>query len=313
MLRLNHEMKLKYDEMDHKYHTMNAKLSQQLDELKKENRKLKINISNKHETFKKTVMTQLKDLKSKVNEYATSEEVQNFNGLLQSAYKFKETADEQTEVVNKQTDSISKLENTMNNNYRNLTAKVNDQTEHLNKLEKMLNKSFRNLSATIDHRNKQILSDIWHIHLSILRLLALHDNQVVPVVLVISNYSEWVKENETWHSPFFMDTRHGNQFYLSVKPVKTELSIHLHLATHSKKYGLHSGIFIIEVLNLISDSKHSVGKIHFSNATSFASDAKLLERKIVGNLSHSIPPYQKNAIYILRDELFLRVSFISDK
>ena len=204
----------------------------------------------------------------------------------------------------------------MNKGHRNLTLKLNWLTEIIDKLENSLKKSFRNLSATVDHTNKQKLSDMWRIHLSILHLLALHDNQVVPVVLVISNYSEWVKENETWHSPFFMDRRYGKKFYLSVKPVKTDLSIALHFATHSKKYGLRNGIFIIEVLNLIDDSNHSVGKIHFSNETSFVSktgsDTKLLERKLVGNLNHSIPQYQKNAMYILRDELFLKVSFISD-
>ena len=322
--KLSHEMELRYrkmnaklnHEMELKYHKMIDKLSQQLNELKKENRKLKVNISDKYEVLK-TAMTRLKYLENKVKECVTLEEFDFYISFLDVTVNSSvEKINELTKGRKKVTESLDRLENSMNKGHRNLTVELNRLTENIDKLENTLKKSFRNLSATVDRTNKQKLSDMWYIHLSILHLLALHNNQVVPVVLVISNYSEWVKENETWYSPFFKDKRHGNQFYLSVKPVKTDLSIALHFATYSKKYGLRNGIFIIEVLNLIDDSNHSVGKIHFSNATSFVSktdsDTKLLERKLVGNLNHSIPHHQKNAMYILRDELFLRVSFISD-
>ena len=310
----NQKMEERNQEMEQKYHKMNATLSQQLGELKKENRELKANISWKQEVLKLTMIW----LEYRVNEYITSEELQHLNSFLEfTHYDCIEAVNEQAREMNKLTESVNNLTDTIDNNHRNTTKETIKLTESLNKLENTIYESYGNLSATVDRTNKQMSSDIWRIHLSILCLLALHDNQVVPVVLVISNYSEWVKENETWYSPFFMDTRHGNQFYLSVNPVETELSIHLHLATHSKKYGLRSGIFIIEVLNLISDSKHSAGKIHFNNTISFVSkaagDAKLFERKIVGYLNHSFPQYPKNATYILRDELFLRVSFISDK
>ena len=287
-----HETEVHHYEMELKYHEIEKKLNQQLLELKSENKKLKNNVPDKHHINLKTITAKLKALENKVNDYATSEDLKGFEKFIEIMHdQVIEAADRQTVEVNKLKTNFDKLESTMDKNYKNL-------------------------SVTIDRNYKQMLSNTWHIHLSILRLLALHDNQVVPVVLVISNYSEWVKDRETWYSPFFLDTRNGNKFCLSVNPVETELFINLHLVTYSKKHALRNGVFVIELLNLINDSNHSMDKIRFNKTATSVSkatgDAKFFEKKIVGNLNYSIPQYKDNVTYILRDELFLRVSFYSD-
>ena len=276
-----HEMSLEYHEIKEKCHKMESRLNQLMDKLKSENRKLKVNISDKQQSLD----SKLKILENKVKSYATSEEIKSF-------------------------------EASMDLMHNRVMKAVGAQTNEVNKLEISMHKNYKNLSLKIDRNYKQILSSSWYIHLDIFRLLALHDNQVVPVVLVISNFSKWVKDKETWSSPFFLDTRNGNQFCLSIKPAKAELYITLHLATHSRKHQLLNGTFVIEVLNLISDSNHSKGEMHFSKTTFSVSkpadDAKLFEKKVVGNLKHRIPQYKQNVTYILRDELFLRVSFYVD-
>ena len=283
-----HEMTLKFQEIEEKCHEIENRLTQQLDKLKNETKKFKVNISDELQSLN----SKLKILENEVMDYATSEEINSFASSLSLIH------DEVMEAVYEQTKEVNRL------------------GANFNKLEISMHKNFKNLSLKVDRNYKQIISTGWHIHLNIFRLLALLDNQVVPVVLVISNYSEWVKEKETWYSPFFLDTRDGNQFCLSVKPAKTELFITLHLATHSRKHKLLNGTFVIEILNLISDSNHSIGEMYFSKAalsvSKPADDTKLFEKKIVGNLKHRIPQYKENVTYILRDELFLRVSFYVD-
>jgi len=239
--------------------------------------------------------------------------------LTENAYKRTEEVAKLSESVDGQTEEVAKLSESVDGQTEEvakLSESVANLTKSFNNLESTMEKSYKNLSITLDLSNKKIISDNWLIHLNILSLLSLHNNQIVPVVLVIFNYSEWVEENDIWYSPFFLDARNGNQFCLSVKPLKAELFVSLHLATHSKKHNLRDGIFVIEVLNLFSDDYHSVGKIHFNKTTSVSkavSGAKLFEEKIIGNLNHSLLQQQANVTYILRGEVFLRVSFYSDK
>ena len=175
-----------------------------------------------------------------------------------------------------------------------------------------LRKAVHNLTENVS----ELKSRTWLFHLRILQLLALRDDQVLPVVLLISNYSEWVEEKETWYSPIFLDARNGSKFYLSVKPVETELFIALHLVTYSKKCSVRDGTFVIELLNLIDDHNHSVGKIHLRESDfsvlKRANDTNLLGKTILGNLNHIIPRHQENITYILEDELFIRISFYND-
>ena len=176
---IKYEMELKYHEMNAKlshemelkYHKMNAKLSQQLNELKKENRKLKVNISDKYEVLK-TALTRLKYLEYKVNEHVTLAEFDFFISLLSVIINnLGDDINELTKEIKKSTESLDGLKNSMNESHRNLTTKLNGLTETINKLENTLKESFRNLSATVDRTNKQKLSDMWRIHLSILHLL----------------------------------------------------------------------------------------------------------------------------------------------
>ena len=300
-----HETAVHHHEMEFKYHEMENRLNQELRELKSENGKLKNNISDKQHILK-TITTKLKTLENRINDYATSEELKKFENFIEIMHdNVIKAADGQTIEVNKLKTNFNKLESTMDKNYKNLSVAIDRNF-----------KQMQNLTVAIDRNSRLMISKTWIIHLSILRLLALHDNQVVPVVLVISNYSEWVKDEETWHSPLFLDARNGNKFCLSVKPIETDLFVTLHLATYSRKRELRNGIFVIEMLNLINDSNHSMDKIHFNNAATSVSkatsDTKFFENKIVGNLNYSIPRYKDNVTYILRDELFLRVSFYSD-
>lgn len=295
----NHKIALKYHEMENG-------LNQQLKKLKRENEKLK---RDQHQ-FMNIIFTWLIDLEIRVYEYATSEELQYFENLteaisnhtIKAADKCRKAADKSRKQTNKLTKEFGNFTSRMDN----LSAQIDRNS-----------KDFNSVSVKIDQSYKKIMSDYWLIHLSILHLLALHGNQIVPVVLVISNYSEWVKEKETWYSPFFLNARNGSQFCLSVKPVETELFIALHLLRKVRESGLHDGIFVIEVLNLFSDDNHSLGKIHFNETTSSvpktANDTNLFGKNIVGNLHHVIPRHQENITYILRDELFLRVSFYGDK
>ena len=121
-----------------------------------------------------------------------------------------------------------------------------------------------------------------------------------------------MKGSETWHSQVFLDARNGNKFCLSVKPVETELYVTLHLAAYSSSSS--NGTFVIEVLNVIEDDNHLVGEIYFNteplSVSKVASNTTLTE-KMVGNFKYSFP--MLNTEYVLRDELFLRVSFYNDK
>ena len=175
-----------------------------------------------------------------------------------------------------------------------------------------LHKVLHNVTKNVDELKWKTLLFHWRI----LQLLALYDDQVVPVVLLISNYSKWVEEKKTWYSPVFLDASNGNKYHLSVKPVESELCISLHLVTYSKKCTVRDGTFVIELLNQIGDHSHSVGKIHLSE-TDFsvlkrANDTNFLGKTVLGSPNHIISRHQENITYILEDELYIRVSFDDD-
>ena len=97
-----HEIESKHYEMELKYHKMFAKLSHQLNELKKENRKLKVNISNKYEVLK-TALTRLKYLEYKVNEHVTLAEFDFLISLLSvTINSLREDINEQTKEIKNQ-------------------------------------------------------------------------------------------------------------------------------------------------------------------------------------------------------------------
>ena len=68
----------------------------------------------------------------------------------------------------------------------------------------------------------------------------------------------------------------------------------------------------------MEDDNHLVGEIYFNvdslSVSKVACDTTLTEKKIVGNLKHNFPKYQRgNAEYSVGDELLLRDSFYNDK
>ena len=279
-----HELGTTYLEMENSFNEKIKKLNQKLKEVKTDNRIMKTNISDVYQSMKK-IITGLKLIKDRMYDNVIPEQHGSFSNT------------DNVAVANNQTKEVTKLK------------------KNFNKLQNTIHKNISNLTIMMDHYLKQMREDIWLIHLNILRLLALQDNQVLPVVLVISDYSDWVKRNETWLSQFFLDGRNGNHFCLSVNPAETELSVALHLATYSSSC---TGTFVIEVLNLIEDDNHLVGDIYFNTETlsvsKVASDTTLIENKIVENFNYNLTEYQKgNVEYIIRDELFLRVSFYNDE
>ena len=279
-----YELGTTYLELENSLNQKIKKLNQKLKEVKTDNRIMKTNISDVYQSLKK-IITGLKLIKDRMYDNVIPEQ----HGRLSNT--------DNVAVANDQTKEMTKLK------------------KNVNKLQNTIHKNISNLTIMMDHYHKQMREDIWLIHLNILRLLALQDNQVLPVVLVISDYSDWVKRNETWLSQFFLGGRNGNHFCLSVNPGETELSVALHLATYSSSC---TGTFVIEVLNLIEDDNHLVGEIYFNTETlsvsKVASDTTLIENKIVENFNYNFTDYQKgNVEYIIRDELFLRVSFYNDK
>ena len=221
-----HELGINNLEIEDSLNQEISELNEQLNELKTDNRIMRANISDVYLSLKK-IVTGLKLIKDRMYDHVSPEQHERFSNTMHN---------DGVAAANKQTKDLTKLKG------------------NVMKFQTTMHNNISNLSKIIDHYYEQMTADIWLLQLNILRLLALQGNQVVPVVLVISDYSEWVKISETRHSQIFLGARNGNQFCLLVKPAETKLYVTLHLAAYSSSSS--NGTFVIEVLNLIEDDNH---------------------------------------------------------
>ena len=58
-----------------------------------------------------------------------------------------------------------------------------------------------------------MMSTNWRLFLTMVHLVALHGDKVMPVVLAMHNYSWYAMTNEQWVSTHLFDTDNGNYVY----------------------------------------------------------------------------------------------------
>ena len=129
----------------------------------------------------------------------------------------------------------------------------------------------------------------------------------------MDEYSWYVKEGKEWISTDFFDTTNGNYMCLSVKPIAFNISVTLHLRSHVQY--IQEGTFVIEMMNQFNDTDHSVGKITYTPTTTTATDIKLMnieaQPEVIGNVKYNIFTDQENVVYLHKDVVYFRVSFVN--
>jgi len=147
------------------------------------------------------------------------------------------------------------------------------------------------------------------------RLSAL-GNQVVPVILKMSNFTKKMEKKEEWKSSFFFTFHGGYQLYLRVNAAgydDSHVSIHLHnvkgpyndVLKQSSLWPL-TGMFTIELLNQLKDTSHFTQNISITveledtskdhiiwEASQFISHDKILKYHCLKN-----------------DNIFFRINFV---
>ena len=163
-------------------------------------------------------------------------------------------------------------------------------------------------------------------------LLLSHDNQTLPVIVTLSNFTERKKNKEHWFSdPFFAFTG-GYKMCLSVyanginNGENTHVSILLHLMKgpydddlqHSGHWPLR-GTFTIELLNQLNDDNHYTRNVTFNSTTPERYTKRVLDsdKPSVGwREVHFIPQnaiFHDNNSYLMNNNLYFRIYYVPVK
>ena len=152
-----------------------------------------------------------------------------------------------------------------------------------------------------------MMSTNWRLFLTMVHLVALHGDRVMPVVLAMHDYSQYVNTSQEWFSTHFFDTANGNYMCLSVKSILFNVSVTLHLLNHL--HYMQEGSFVVEMMNQHNDTNHSVGKIPYKETQSVIN--REVGPRIIGNVRYNLSSDQEDVVYLHKDVIYFRVSFIN--
>ena len=200
--------------------------------------------------------------------------------------------------------SIKEFINITNSTYMDMYEMLKNQ---LYGYEKAIQNNSAELKKIAKESYGTMMSTNWRLYLTMVHLVALHGDRVMPVVLAMHDYSWYVNTSQEWFSTEFFNTANGNYMCLSVKPFVFNISVALHLL--SRVHNMQEGTFIIEMMNQYNDTDHSVGEIPYSEPKTSAMSTEV-ESSIIGNVRYNISSSQENVVYLHRDVLYFRVSFI---
>ena len=196
-----------------------------------------------------------------------------------------------------------------NNAYQNLSNIVK---KDLHIYEQAIERNEVEFKKVMEEHYGTIMSTNWRLYLTMVHLVALHGDKVMPVVLAMHDYTWYVTTKEKWASTHFFDTDNGSYMDLLVTPIAFNVSVKLRLL--SRVHDMQEGDFIIEMMNQYNDTDHSVGKIPYSEdpaTTSLKVMGTEREPIVIGNVRYSILTGQEKVIYLKNDVIYFRVSFVT--
>ena len=198
--------------------------------------------------------------------------------------------------------------NVTSNAYHNLSETIKKDLHECKVAMQNVSAEFRRIA---EKNYGTLMSTSWRLFLTVVHLIALHGDSVMPVVLAMHEYSWYVKEGQEWISTPFFDTANGNYMCLSVKPIVFNISVTLHLLSHVQY--MQEGTFVIEMMNQYNDTDHSIGEIAYTPTT--ATGTKLInieaQPEVIGNIKYNIFTNQENIVYLYEDVVYFRVSFVN--
>ena len=265
----------------------------------------------------KPLLPDLEDLKREVKDWY-------FENLIlhKSLDRHSQSVDEALENTDKNMENLENLVHYYNRSSHNILKGMKEtntnQAEILANMNETNTKILANMSETIAEQ-KELLALInetlienyfrtrlsnWQLHLSLLHLISLHGDKVMPVVVAMPDYTEQLSKGKPWHSDFFFDVKDGNQMCLSVEADNTKVAVSLVLFTPIQNFSKRNGIFTIEMLNQINNTDHSIEEIHFNQ------DSNNHSGLTVGHVIYKALVQQDNVMYLLDNTMYFRVSYL---
>jgi len=254
---------------------------------------------------------------------------------------------------------LSELEN----NIKNLTVKHKEESRQAKLLQTKLENDIKSLKSNKPkQKNKSIqdeqvqdklnkLNYLWHLAMNIYKSCAylydhmssnkiywtemmflcnemsLHGDQVAPVVVKMSNYTNKMMNRERWYSSPFFAFEEGHKVQIRVdaavygdgEVTHDHVFVYLLLVKGPYDDGLLmqqtgdwpiKGTFTIELLNQLNDSDHRSSEVSFTCGP-MVCDFKAIERYLAkGRLTpHETICYQITSNYLQNDSLYFRVSY----
>ena len=159
---------------------------------------------------------------------------------------------------------------------------------------------------------KSLYTQVWGIRMDFDCMMALHGNQVTPVLIKIHNFDNWRMHEESWKSAPFYDVQDGNKFFVSAKPADNNIIISLHTMPPIVNKDL-KGTFTIEVLNQLNNTDHLLaGSLEFNNNKSSSIVKKYPDVYILGDVKYNEiekVSLDENIVYLLGNVLYLKISY----
>ena len=173
---------------------------------------------------------------------------------------------------------------------------------------------------------------LWSIFLNDSTEQSSHGDQVAPVVLKLSDFSDIVKHRKRWYSSPFIAFRGGYQMYLGIN--HSDISMHDRVLLSASLYlmqGPHDnalehlgdqqlpfkGKYTIELLNQLSDSDHIAKEVTLVNSevckrecSEVALDGEVVRKcGYPVSVPHDILLHENATKYIRSNSLYFRVSY----
>ena len=178
-----------------------------------------------------------------------------------------------------------------------------------------------------EHIQQNYPSLLWSVFLNESSAEAFRGNQVAPVILKLSDFSEKLKQKKRWDSSPFFAFEGGYQMRLRIHPIDVSMYDRFFLSAslyvmqgpydnaleHLGDQQLFEGTFTIELLNQLSDNDH------ITNVVTLSSEICIRCTKIMGGeivrkwgysvlVPHNTFLHKDNSEYVRSNSLYFRIS-----
>ena len=255
-----------------------------------------------------TCKNSLAQTKRHLNEL--EEDIKTYKTKLRRAESIQTKLENNIEVLK---DKLETAKPTNKSGHNELQTELN-KLNYLWSLAMNIYKSCKNLN---DHMGSDIM---WSEMIFLCNEMLVQGDQVAPVIVKMSNYTEKMKNKRQWYSSPFFTFEESYKVQIRVDPAvygdgeitHDHVFVYLFLLKGPQQSGDWpiKGTFTMELLNQLNDSDHRSSEMAFAcNATACNFKAVKLYSPTGHLTAHETICYQITSDYLQNDSLYFRISY----